>query len=144
MSLATIPAEVQGLVDLATEDYDAFWGSLDGRDHDLTESLTRSYDDYDAVFIHDSTVYELAYNEITRSFEVDELGPESDLKIYADLELTGLGTDEELDEFIDELSSSLPGIEVVKGVSKNGTSGAEWIRESRRVVKAWEDAIAAV
>lgn len=143
MSLATIPAEVQGLVDLATEDYDAFWVALDDRDRSLTNSLTCD-DGYDAVFVCDGIVYELTYNEVRQEFEVDELGPESDLKIYADLELTGLDTDEELDEFISELRSSLPGIEIVKGASKNGTSGAEWIRENRYVAQAWEAAIAAV
>jgi hypothetical protein len=138
-STATIPAEVQELLNLAASEYDAFWASLDQRDRDLTADLT-IYETYDAVFIFDNTVWSLSYNEVTEEFEVCESGPISDLAVYANSELTGLDEDQ-LNNFIEELAHNFKALQVKKGQSSSGGSAVEWVRDSRQVGRTWEAAL---
>lgn len=140
--LNTIPAEIRELADMAAADYDAFWFSLDDRDRELTNALTSS-ETLDTILEFDGVIWELAANDQTGQFEINEVGVKGELTVYADSELTGLDG-EDLDAFIDTLRYELPGIDVVKGQSSSGRSGGEWIRDNRQVQKAWEIALSAV
>lgn len=133
--------EVERLRKLAETDYDAFWSSLDKRDKNLTADLTIE-ETYDACYVDtDEIVWMFTYNDITGAFEVEILGHSQHLIIYADQELTGLETDEQVSEFVEILGNKFREITVEKGQSPSGNSAVEWIRFNPRVVDAWDDAL---
>ena len=142
---ATEYADLRLLVQSAIKDYDAFWASLSHRDRDLTKSFACS-DTCDTVFVFGDHVYELVHDEQLNTFDVYEIGLESDFELYVNAELIGGDvSDDEVSVFIAELQKSLPGLRIKPGQASNGCSTrSQWLADNCYLVEAWTTALAEI
>lgn len=140
--MITCSPKIKTALELANQDYEAFWESLSEEEQNLTKDLMCS-DSCDTIFIDGDDLYLLT--ETANGFTTEFVGHKSsDLVVYADLETTGLDNENQLTEFIEKLQHELPSISVVSGQSSSGRTGAEWLTNSYGVEKAWGVSIADV
>jgi hypothetical protein len=132
---------VSRLMEMASEDLDSFWRSLTRRERGLTCQLVPD-DCHDQVVIVDGVVYVLSLNADNFNYGACRIGPEEELKLFFNVENTGLNPDL-ISDFVQEMAREFPYLECLEGQSESGgVSNLEWLTESYKVEQAIERAMA--